>query len=1809
MVANTLLHQACVENDLATVKNLIEIHRYDLSEKDDKGNTSLNLAAASGSLKTLMYLIEERKCSPGCAGQWGRSPLHHACEKNGNLAMVKYLVEKHGCDPSGKDEKGNTPLHVAAFTGNLDILTYLIEERKCSPGCAGQWGRSPLHQACGKNGNLAMVKYLVEKHGCDPAGKDEQGNTPLNVAAFTGNLDILMYLIEERKCSPGCAGRWGRSPLHDACEKNGNLAMVKYLVEKHGCDPSGKDEQGNTPLIVAAYTGNLDILTYLIEERKCSPGCAGRWGRSPLHHACQKNGNLAMVMYLVEKHGCDPSGKDEQGNTPLHVAAYTGNLDILTYLIEERKCSPGCAGQWGRSWLHNACEKNGNLAMVKYLVEKHGCDPSGKDEQGNTPLNVAAFVGNLDILTYLIEERKCSPGCADRWGRSPLHHACQKNWNLATVKYLVEKHGCDPSGKDEQGNTPLNVAASEGNLDILTYLIEERKCSPGCAGQWGRSSLHNACEKNGNLAMVKYLVEKHGCDPSGKDEQGNTPLNVAAFAGNLDILTYLIEERKCSPGCAGQWGTSPLHHACEKNANLAMVKYLVEKHGCDPSGKDEQGNTPLNVAASEGNLDILTYLIEERKCSPGCAGQWGRSSLHNACQKNGNLATVKYLVEKHGCDPSGKDEQGNTPLNVAAFAGNLDILTYLIEERKCSPGCAGQWGRSPLHQACGKNGNLAMVKYLVEKHGCDPAGKDEQGNTPLIVAAFTGNLDILTYLIEERKCSPGCAGRWGRSPLHNACQKNGNLAMVMYLVEKHGCDPSGKDEQGNTPLHVAAFVGNLDILTYLIEERKCSPGCAGQWGRSPLHNACEKNGNLAMVKYLVEKHGCDPSGKDEQGNTPLNVAAFSGRLDILTYLIEERKCNPGCADHWGRSMLHNACAKNGNLAVVKYLVEKHGCDPSGKDEQGNTPLNVAAFSGRLDILTYLIEERKCNPGCADHWGRSMLHNACAKNGNLAVVKYLVNKYQCDLFIRDKYGQTPLDLATTWKNEHVIQYLSQIMGIVPNKVHFGLPAGSTTLRDERTRQWIPQTGDGVPLQWDHPAVKNHLGPMLPDWCTFQKWNGDIVFVNMETATTIQEDPRAAHQRYKDALKDGFVSAKLMKILIIGAAGVGKTHLLRLLLNEAPPEVRHSTPVMEKPVQVIQTALRSNSSLKNVTDQELYELLAYTVNTAARQKDAEGRTDPLSSPHFTMASREASVYITSTLANADVGLHMYDGEYVDFSNVNNPHLLTEAEKPKMQQANNSDDPPELLKVEEQLVPFIAKTKDAAPILDVDWIYFIDSGGQPQFHQLLPAFMHHTNLNVFVLRLCDKLSDHPTVEYYDGGTCIYSTPSLLTNKEILHRCAQATQTVDQDGVSKLLIVGTHRDLEDQCDGETRDDKNEKLLELLTPSMESHLMYFTGDGTELIYPLNVKDPSEDDRKVTNELCQAIRSMTDMLDPQKIPLRWLVFHQEIQALSKKTNVVVLSIQECSQVAIRLHMVDDTKAALQFFSDLNVILYYPSILPNVVFTNPQCILDVISEIVKLVAFDRKRHFNGMLVRANNEGIISEKLLEYLHIESQKVHSKGIIKPKDMISLMVHLGIASKCENGDEYFMPSLLKTLAPQGVQDIFSLCSDPIAPMALCHKKEESWKCKMVVCSKDELKAFHLSELGANAVLWLQENKQAEVDDDTPNLGDLMNDVAAVIPAKWRLVGVQLKLPNGTLDEIQAQNAGCILSFEQVIAKWRSLETSPYTWKTMINALCSPAVGEVKLANKLNAKMHEFEKVQDISVSCVESKYWHSHDIECHNG
>ena len=54
-------------------------------------------------------------------------------------------------------------------------------------------------------------------------------------------------------------------------------------------------------------------------------------------------------------------------------------------------------------------------------------------------------------------------------------------------------------------------------------------------------------------------------------------------------------------------------------------------------------------------------------------------------------------------------------------------------------------------------------------------------------------------------------------------------------------------------------------------------------------------------------------------------------------------------------------------------------------------------------------------------------------------------------------------------------------------------------------------------------------------------------------------------YDEAMTKGYVETSVTKCLILGAAGVGKTHLKHLLLKKDPPEQRVSTGLADNPVR--------------------------------------------------------------------------------------------------------------------------------------------------------------------------------------------------------------------------------------------------------------------------------------------------------------------------------------------------------------------------------------------------------------------------------------------------------------------------------------------------------------------------------------------------------------------------------------------------------------------------------------------------------------------
>ena len=91
----------------------------------------------------------------------------------------------------------------------------------------------------------------------------------------------------------------------------------------------------------------------------------------------------------------------------------------------------------------------------------------------------------------------------------------------------------------------------------------------------------------------------------------------------------------------------------------------------------------------------------------------------------------------------------------------------------------------------------------------------------------------------------------------------------------------------------------------------------------------------------------------------------------------------------------------------------------------------------------------------------------------------------------------------------------------------------------------------------------------------------------------------------------------------------------------------------------------------------------------------------------------------------------------------------------------------------------------------------------------------------------------------------------------------------------------------------------------------------------------------------------------------------------------------------------------------------------------------------------------------------------------------------------------------------------------------------------------------------------------------------DRPQLCDLMNEVAAKIPSKWRQFGIELWLTPDELDRALRENLGDTLRcFSSVFTVWKkTMSREPYSWQTVVESLKAPAIGESRLALELSNK------------------------------
>ena len=476
----------------------------------------------------------------------------------------------------------------------------------------------------------------------------------------------------------------------------------------------------------------------------------------------------------------------------------------------------------------------------------------------------------------------------------------------------------------------------------------------------------------------------------------------------------------------------------------------------------------------------------------------------------------------------------------------------------------------------------------------------------------------------------------------------------------------------------------------------------------------------------------------------------------------------------------------------------------------------------------------------------------------------------------------------------------------------------------------------------------------------------------------------------ALKRGSVNMKITKLLISGAAGTGKSSLIAMLLGN-PPVLEHDSTLLSRPLRHARFTAEGDSSLiweclDNSADLE--KLLASGI------KDLPAMSEPRLNRR--RLSPEPAVEVMDTSGDTSNIEAAYDKSKTFVS----------------------------------LVPLVETTPRSNRLQSVHWIYTVDSGGQPAFLDILPAFIRGNSVAIHTLRLDQHLDDPIKMVFSIDGQLCDSEDLCYTNLQLIKTLVRSSSSSHRDESStakpRCAIIGTFYD---KINPERFKEIDDQLQDSLQFS-EDVLMQF---GNEFIFPVNTRVKGKEREEKASFLREMITESKGTRVEIPIPIKWFTFELELR--KQKNEQGILSMDECIQVGEKFEMDKiDVKACIKYLHEQTLLLYFKKPLPNTVFMNAQSILDKVSAIL-FVSFLNRQEFQNALLKLPSGardlrmlGKFNREFLDCLPTALECVLSKkpnayftSNFSPDDLLALLEHLLVIAKLPE-EEYFIPCALST-------------------------------------------------------------------------------------------------------------------------------------------------------------------------------------------
>ena len=526
--------------------------------------------------------------------------------------------------------------------------------------------------------------------------------------------------------------------------------------------------------------------------------------------------------------------------------------------------------------------------------------------------------------------------------------------------------------------------------------------------------------------------------------------------------------------------------------------------------------------------------------------------------------------------------------------------------------------------------------------------------------------------------------------------------------------------------------------------------------------------------------------------------------------------------------------------------------------------------------------------------------------------------------------------------------------------------------------------------------------------------------------------------------GHIESALALLILVGVMGSGKSEFKRLVLGLPVPEFSASTPLAESSVRsmsICQVAVDGQGPAvwRIVKPADMMDIIAEACQNIQLGFTSHATSDEVSvrSPeNLEPAQQHPQRPISQQISQSERDFHEVEQHM---------ELKSEDSSPTTAFSRNFLDALKGINLSQDVMQKMSKFSRGIKLMDINFFYILDSGGQPPSREMLPHFIQKSSAFVLMQKLNERLDFKPPIKYREEGkedSAQYT--SQLTNEQTLHQYFQAVQSHD----SRVFVVGTHRDLEHECETESREEKNQRLLEAFRPVLGNHIVLFrAGDPDQLMFPVDSTSRKPEDQATAQAFREAVMKLC-LGKRVKIPLPWFMLEQLLRQLAEKMNEKVLSIEECCEVAHKKLLMPHKfcKAAIEYLGRLNIFFYRPNILPQVVFSDAQVILYKVRELI---------HCSHELKSITTQGLLHSRQSEWLEFrdfaqidsiilkEFPSHYRDGLFTVPIFLELLEDLLIACKLETG-KHFMPSLLPYLSLEEVAHYRVTLAEHPSPMTI---------------------------------------------------------------------------------------------------------------------------------------------------------------------